>query len=189
MKSDLLLFFLKVILFVFNPRVDLFRRHSLSLFGFPCVIFFFLSLFTNAGNSAMIPAQSAPMVWMQTASTTASSSTLMTLDLWLALRLPYCGCITAFFGLSCSTLQQGQEDNGDCMQTFDEKCVRVAIEMAKQRTTQFDETRAQASDVCTRLLLGGLADSCEKFVDSENGNWGGVSIRRPILPHQFLCPI
>ncbi|KAI4285671.1 MAG: hypothetical protein L6R38_000495, partial [Xanthoria sp. 2 TBL-2021] len=44
--------------------------------------------------------------------------------------------------------------------------------MAKQRTTQFDETRDEASDVCTRLLLGGLADSCERFVDSENAGIG-----------------
>lgn len=58
------------------------------------------------------------------------------------------------------------------MQTFDENCVRDTNEMAKQRTTQFDETRDEASDVCTRLLLGGLADSCERFVDSENGNGG-----------------
>lgn len=80
--------------------------------------------------------------------------------------LPYYGCIGALVPLPRSTVQRGQEDKGDCLRTFDKDCVRDTVEMAKQQAASFNDRVSSASNICSSLLTGGLADSCKKYTDS-----------------------
>ncbi|KAL8890230.1 MAG: hypothetical protein Q9215_002614 [Flavoplaca cf. flavocitrina] len=95
-------------------------------------------------------------------------------DIWSE-ELPYYGCLAGFHSLPRRTIERGQDDNGDCMQTFDEDCVRDTIEMAKQRTASFDETKDATGQVCSDLIQSGLPESCQKYLDPDSSSGSVVS--------------
>ena len=98
---------------------------------------------------------------------------------------PFHSCMTSYLGLTRRTTQRGQEDIGDCMQTLDEDCIRDSIKLVKSRVAQYDDSKDDPCDICSKMVQGGLADSCAKYIDSEDGNAGGSSnaLRKPILSH------
>ncbi|KAL8780654.1 MAG: hypothetical protein Q9213_006363 [Squamulea squamosa] len=102
-------------------------------------------------------------------------------------NLPYYGCVSVFLGLPHSTVQRGQNDNGDCMQTFDEGCVSAVIGNAKQQASRFDETTDEASDLCARLIQSVMPGRCNRY--KGNDNWGGASSGKSILSIRLLIEL
>ncbi len=152
----------------------------------------------NASASCQVPGfypsgtgPSPPTNWTYNTAVIFDSSGMSHQTIWIdtpdgtdvgSKDLPYDGCITAFHPLPRSTVQRGQEDNGDCMRTFDEDCVRDTVEMAKQQAASFDDRVSSASSICSSLVTGGLADLCKKYTDSHAGMEGagaGKSIPSP----------
>ncbi|KAL9001377.1 MAG: hypothetical protein Q9169_000268 [Polycauliona sp. 2 TL-2023] len=91
--------------------------------------------------------------------------------------LPYLGCLTALYELPENTVQRGQDDNGDCTETFDQDCVDAILSQSRslvpgpggsevQRCTA--DTKIMVPSACRRYITG------EFFVSSSwewIGNW------------------
>ncbi|KAI4179645.1 MAG: hypothetical protein L6R41_007715 [Letrouitia leprolyta] len=86
---------------------------------------------------------------------------------------PYVGCVSVYFGLPQSTNKRGQDDNGDCRQTFDGDCVSAILTMAHNATEEKSRNGADAQAICTSSISMQVPKECRKYTDEDY--WTGGS--------------
>lgn len=86
---------------------------------------------------------------------------------------PYVGCISIILGLPQSTNKRGQDDNGDCKETFDESCVSAFLSMVNTAAGERSRNGDDAQRICSSLASTTIPEECTKFDD--NDRWGGIS--------------
>ncbi|KAI4171536.1 MAG: hypothetical protein LQ346_008734 [Caloplaca aetnensis] len=88
--------------------------------------------------------------------------------------LPYIGCTVLWEVLPRTTVERGQDDNGNCTQMYDPACVQAIIEAAKQATLLHAGTSTAAGEVCQDL--NSLAPAaCQKYKNKDAKGLGNAA--------------
>ncbi|KAL8932909.1 MAG: hypothetical protein Q9216_006621, partial [Gyalolechia sp. 2 TL-2023] len=84
---------------------------------------------------------------------------------------PYIGCVEVLLDLPQNTIRRGQDDSGDCTETFDEDCVSALTSIAISAGESYSGTDQRARGFCGGVFTRAVPSECEPYV--EDGRWGG----------------
>ena len=129
--------------------------------------------FYAPGNGTVPPANWTYTIGVEVHENSSSSNT----NFWVGTpdgtdptsqALPYHGCMAAYMELPQSTAKRGQDDNGDCTKTFDQKCVDALTAEIKQSASLASGTDDKVINVCANLGRG-PPDECKKYFGDVSG--------------------